>query len=525
MLVTVGDQPSLFEAVLPPELLRLPEELARIDELLDDPVFFEPFEPFFDPRLGRPSTPMETYLRLMFLKFRYGFGFETLCREVGDSITWRRFCRIPLEARMPHPTTLMKLTTRCGSAAVAGLNEALLGKAPRRGCCAPPSARRHHGGPSQRLLPDRLGAVGQGDPTDRGHRAADPGRRWRDPDSGPGSLAGGGEAGPPIGAKLRSRSAAGRDEALAAVRRTTGDLADLAETAVVTRSGCWSTPSARCAGHAPRPRAAKAEGLANDAAAGRRRGRLARAVNDLEELLAATRQIAAQTRQRLTGQTPMVPPGGSACTTPTPARSPRAGWANRSSSATRPRSSTTTTGSSSTTTSSPVTPPTHPSSRPPSTGERARRPSAAHRHRRPWLRRETSRRRPPRPRRPTVVIPRKGKPSAARRATNTKSLPRNHEVANRSRGKDQHPQTRIRLGPDQDRRHRRRPHLGRLRRPGTQPDQDQRPHRLKRAQMDTADPAHRPHALSSEHRHPRCRTPSAAVSVFQVEVARSMHAV
>ena len=30
---------------------------------------------------------------------------------------------------MPHPTTLMKLTTRCGEAAVAGLNEALLAKA------------------------------------------------------------------------------------------------------------------------------------------------------------------------------------------------------------------------------------------------------------------------------------------------------------------------------------------------------------------------------------------------------------
>lgn len=30
---------------------------------------------------------------------------------------------------MPHPTTLMKLTTRCGSAAIDGLNEALLAKA------------------------------------------------------------------------------------------------------------------------------------------------------------------------------------------------------------------------------------------------------------------------------------------------------------------------------------------------------------------------------------------------------------
>jgi IS5 family transposase len=32
-------------------------------------------------------------------------------------------------AGVPHPTTLMKITTRCGEAAVAGLNETLLAKA------------------------------------------------------------------------------------------------------------------------------------------------------------------------------------------------------------------------------------------------------------------------------------------------------------------------------------------------------------------------------------------------------------
>src|SRR5215475_5795964 len=126
---TVGDQCSLWESILPEEVRRRPEELARVDALLDDRVFFAPFEPFFDPRMGRPSTPMETYLRLMFLKFRYRLGYESLCREVGDSITWRRFCRIGLDGSVPHPTTLMKLTTRCGEDAVAGLNEALWAKA------------------------------------------------------------------------------------------------------------------------------------------------------------------------------------------------------------------------------------------------------------------------------------------------------------------------------------------------------------------------------------------------------------
>ena len=84
---------------------------------------------FFHATLGRPSIPIETYLRLMFLKYRYRLGFETLCREVTDSITWQRFCRIPLGGRVPHPTTLMKITTRCGETAVNGLNEALLAKA------------------------------------------------------------------------------------------------------------------------------------------------------------------------------------------------------------------------------------------------------------------------------------------------------------------------------------------------------------------------------------------------------------
>jgi IS5 family transposase len=106
-----------------------------------------------------------------------------------------------------------------------------------------------------------------------------------------------------IGAKLRSRSAAGRDEALAAVRRTTGDLADLAEKAADEAERLLA--NAKQSLRRARAKAArqKVEGT-HDAAAGRRRGRLARAVDDLSDLVEATRQISAQTRQRLRGQTP-----------------------------------------------------------------------------------------------------------------------------------------------------------------------------------------------------------------------------
>ena len=56
MLRTRAVEVSLWDAVLPDEVPRLPEELARVDALLDDPAFFAPFTPFFDPRLGQPST-------------------------------------------------------------------------------------------------------------------------------------------------------------------------------------------------------------------------------------------------------------------------------------------------------------------------------------------------------------------------------------------------------------------------------------------------------------------------------------
>ena len=91
MFGTIGDGPPLWESSLPPEVLRLPEELARVGALLDDPAFFAPFAPYFHPVIGRPSTPVQCYLRLMYLKLRYRLGYESLCAEAADSISWRRF--------------------------------------------------------------------------------------------------------------------------------------------------------------------------------------------------------------------------------------------------------------------------------------------------------------------------------------------------------------------------------------------------------------------------------------------------
>jgi IS5 family transposase len=247
---------------------------------------------------------METYLRLMFLKFRYRLGYESLCREVSDSITWRRFCRIGLGGSVPHPTTLMKLTTRCGAAAVQGLNEVLLAKAAEAKLLRTARLRA-----DTTVVPANVSY-----PTDSGllarsvRRIAATGRRIR--------AAGGavrtklrdrsrsaGRRAHEIGSKLRLRSAEGKQAAQAAVRRITGDLADLAERAAAEADRLLA--NAKRALRRARATAAQLRARGGyDAAAGRRRGRLARAVNDLAELLAATRQITAQTRQRLAGITP-----------------------------------------------------------------------------------------------------------------------------------------------------------------------------------------------------------------------------
>jgi transposase, IS5 family len=121
-------QTTLWDALLPEEAKRLPTELVQVDGYLDDERFLAPWRSLFSARLGRPSVPIDTLLRLLYLKHRYGLGYESLCREVADSIGWRRFCRIPLDRPVPHPTTLVKLVRRAGPEVIEQLNAALLGK-------------------------------------------------------------------------------------------------------------------------------------------------------------------------------------------------------------------------------------------------------------------------------------------------------------------------------------------------------------------------------------------------------------
>ncbi|MCA1701342.1 MAG: transposase, partial [Actinobacteria bacterium] len=80
---------------------------------------------------GRPTIAIETYVRLMVLKQRHGWGYRTLVAEVSDSIHLRRFCRIALCERVPDESTVRKLTRRIGPETVNDMTRALISAAVR----------------------------------------------------------------------------------------------------------------------------------------------------------------------------------------------------------------------------------------------------------------------------------------------------------------------------------------------------------------------------------------------------------
>ena len=230
----------------------------------------------------------------MFLKFRYRLGYESLCREVADSISWQRFCRIPLGTRVPHPTTLMKITTRCGDDGGRRAERGAAGQSGRGEAAAHrQGARRHHGGGGRRGLSDRFGSVGQGDRHDGAHvgriKAAGGATRTRSRDRRRSA----GRRARSIAAKLRLRGAEQRDEAQAAVRRITGELAGIAEAAMrEARRGDAQRHAGRCAPRRATQRPAAPGGQRPGHACG------------------THRRVVAQTRSRLAGVMPNRRPAG-----------------------------------------------------------------------------------------------------------------------------------------------------------------------------------------------------------------------
>ena len=138
MLVLSGGQcESLFDLGLPVEVCELPADLAALDRLLDDRALLAPIEAVWKLEhrdRGRPSIAMDRLVRLMVIKARSGgWGYETLVREVSDSLHLRRFCRIALTDRVPDESTIRKLVKRLGPEVIDEITMRVLARATSAG--------------------------------------------------------------------------------------------------------------------------------------------------------------------------------------------------------------------------------------------------------------------------------------------------------------------------------------------------------------------------------------------------------
>jgi transposase, IS5 family len=135
VLRLVGEQvESLFDELLPVEVREMPDDLARLDGLLSDLRLLAPIVEGWEATArtqGRPTIAMSLLVRLMVLKQRSGWGYETLVREVSDSLHLRRFCGLSLTASVPHESTVRKLVRRLGPEVVEEMTRVLIETAVR----------------------------------------------------------------------------------------------------------------------------------------------------------------------------------------------------------------------------------------------------------------------------------------------------------------------------------------------------------------------------------------------------------
>jgi transposase len=104
--------------------------LRRIDGLIDLGELRDALAPHYSRR-GRPSIAPELLVRMALIARLYGITSERrLCEEVRFNLAYRWFCRLPLDAPVPHHSTFSK--NRHGRFRDAGIFRILFEQTVRR---------------------------------------------------------------------------------------------------------------------------------------------------------------------------------------------------------------------------------------------------------------------------------------------------------------------------------------------------------------------------------------------------------
>ena len=125
-------QPSLLPAPAAPAEHRHVRELAVISRILDahpqflDMVLADLPKGRKNPRTGRPGLTADQVLRVLVLKQMHGFSYDELAFHVGDSVSFREFCRIDPYEVAPKRSTLQLNVKRVRASTLEEINEVLV---------------------------------------------------------------------------------------------------------------------------------------------------------------------------------------------------------------------------------------------------------------------------------------------------------------------------------------------------------------------------------------------------------------
>lgn len=89
--------------------------LKFIMDMLDLSFIKSLTENSYHKRMGRPSVDPEIFFRMTLIGYLYGIKSDRrLCEEIQCNLLYRWFCFIPLDAKVPHYSSLSRIRSRLG---------------------------------------------------------------------------------------------------------------------------------------------------------------------------------------------------------------------------------------------------------------------------------------------------------------------------------------------------------------------------------------------------------------------------
>ena len=89
--------------------------LRKVDHDLNLEFIRPMTQPFYAQKKGRPSIDPEIFFRIILVGYFYNIkSHRQLCDNITYNLAYRLFCKVPLNCRVPHHSSLSRIQGRFG---------------------------------------------------------------------------------------------------------------------------------------------------------------------------------------------------------------------------------------------------------------------------------------------------------------------------------------------------------------------------------------------------------------------------